>query len=113
MQRGIISFQRSYLEEKSKDLEKENLKLKASNKTTSKLSQDNRRLNSLWSSVNLDPNRYLIAKKNFTYSNEYQPTLILNIDQQQKAKQNSAVISDRGLTGRVTKNWNFFQQRSC
>ena len=96
-------FSRSYLEEKLKDLEKENLKLKASNKITSKLSADITRLNSLWSSVNLDPNRYLIAKKNFLSSNEYQPTLILNIDQQQKVKQNSAVLSDRGLIGRVTK----------
>ena len=96
-------FSRSYLEEKLKDLEKENLKLKASNKITSKLSLDITRLNSLWSAVNLDLNRYLIAKKNFLSSNEYQPTLILNIDQQQKVKQNSAVLSDRGLIGRVTK----------
>ena len=42
-------FSRSYLEEKLKDLEKENLKLKASNKITSKLSLDITRLNSLWS----------------------------------------------------------------
>ena len=40
-------FSRSYLEEKLKDLEEENLKLKATNKTISKLSQDNIRLNSM------------------------------------------------------------------
>ena len=60
-------FSRSYLEEKLKDLEEENLKLKASNKITSKLSQDNIRLNSLWSSVNLDLNSFLIAKKKIFY----------------------------------------------
>ena len=96
-------FSRSYLEEKLKDLEEENLKLKATNKTISKLSQDNIRLNSLWSSVNLDLDSFLIAKKNFLSSNEYQPMLILSIGQQQKVKQNSAVISDLGLIGRVTK----------
>ena len=105
-------FSRSYLEEKLKDLEEENLKLKATNKTISKLSQDNIRLNSLWSSVNLDLNSFLIAKKNFLSSNEYQPMLILSIGQQQKVKQNSAVISDLGLIGRVTKI-GLFQQRSC
>ena len=96
-------FSRSYLEEKLKDLEEENLKLKATNKTISKLSLDNIRLNSLWSSVNLDLDSFLIAKKNFLSSNEYQPMLILSIGQQQKVKQNSAVISDLGLIGRVTK----------
>ena len=80
---------------------KENLKLKASNKIASKLSADITRLNSLWASVNLDPNRYLIAKKNFLSSNEYQPLLILNVENSKDVKENSAVLTDTGLIGRV------------
>lgn len=94
---------RSSIEDKLRNLEEENLKLKAINQFIIKLSRDNQKLNSLWSSKDLESNKLIISKKNFLSSNEYQPLLILNVENSKDVKENSAVLTDTGLIGRVNK----------
>ncbi len=90
------------LEKKVQSLQEENLKLKATNQFMEKISIDNSKLNALWSSLSIDKERFLISKKRFLSSNEYQPLLVLDINSKQTIKKNSAVVSEQGLAGRVS-----------
>ena len=92
---------RQTLDEKVEILEQENLRLEAINKSLEKLSIDFNKLNSLWSSASIDKDRFLISKKNFLSSNEYQPLLVLDINQGQNITINDAVLSEQGLVGRI------------
>ena len=56
----------------------------------------------MWSSLSIDKERFLISKKSFLSSNEYQPLLVLDINSRQVVKKDSAVVSEEGLTGRVS-----------
>ena len=98
---------RQTLQDKVRYLEQENLKLQTINNSLEKLSIDINKLNSLWSSTIIDRDRFLIAKKNFLSSNEYQPLLVLDINQNQNLAVNNAVLSDQGLIGRI-KNIGLF-----
>ena len=95
---------RQSLEEKVELLERENFKLEAINNSLDKLSIDLHKINSLRSSANLDldDEQFLISKKNFLSSNEYQPLLVLDVDHDNNLKINNAVLSEEGLVGRVT-----------
>ena len=68
------------LEKKVQSLQEENLKLKATNQFMEKISIDNSKLNALWSSLSIAKERFLISKKSFLSSNEYQPLLVLDIN---------------------------------
>ena len=96
----FISF-RVDLEKKVQSLREENLKLKAANQFMEKISIDNSKLNALWSSSSIDKERFLISKKSFLSSNEYQPLLVLDINSKQTVKKDSAVVSEHGLAGRL------------
>ena len=89
------------LDEKVEILEQENLRLEAINKSLEKLSIDFNKINSLWSSASIDKDRFLISKKNFLSSNEYQPLLVLDINQGKNITINDAVLSEQGLVGRI------------
>ena len=97
----VFFSSRQNLNEKIIFLEQENFKLKAINNSLNKLSLDLNKVNSLWSSTSLDKEKFLISKKNFLSSNEYQPLLVVDIDQDQNLSVNSAVISSQGLVGRI------------
>ena len=99
---NLFFSSRVNLEKKVQSLEEENLKLKATNQFMEKISIDNRKLNALWSSLSIDKDRFLISKKGFLSSNEYQPLLVLDINSKQIVKKDSAVVSEQGLTGRVS-----------
>ncbi len=90
------------LEKKLQSLQEENLKLKATNQFMDKLSIDNSKLNALWSSLSIDKERFLISKKSFLSSNEYQPLLVLDINNKQSVKKDNAVVSEKGLAGRIS-----------
>ena len=99
---NLFFSSRVNLEKKVQSLQEENLKLKATNKFMEKISIDNSKLNVLWSSLSIDKERFLISKKSFLSSNEYQPLLVLDINSRQVVKKDSAVVSEEGLTGRVS-----------
>ena len=99
---NLFFSSRTNLEKKLQSLQKENLKLKATNQFMEKISIDNNKLNALWSSLTIDKERFLISKKSFLSSNEYQPLLVLDINSKQIVKKDSAVVSEQGLTGRVS-----------
>ena len=99
---NIYLSSRVSLEKKLQSLQEENLKLKATNQFMEKISIDNSKLNALWSSLSIDKERFLISKKGFLSSNEYQPLLVLDINSKQIVKKDSAVVSEQGLTGRVS-----------
>ena len=101
---AVFFTSRQSLEEKVELLERENFKLEAINNSLDKLSIDLRKINSLRSSANLDldDELFLISKKNFLSSNEYQPLLVLDVDHDNNLKINNAVLSEEGLVGRVT-----------
>lgn len=99
---NLFFSSRVNLEKKVQSLEEENLKLKAANQFMEKISIDNSKLNALWSSLSIDKERFLISKKSFLSSNEYQPLLVLDINSKQIVKKDSAVVSDQGLAGRVS-----------
>ena len=99
---NLFFSSRTNLEKKLQSLQKENLKLKATNQFMEKISIDNSKLNSLWSSLTIDKERFLISKKSFLSSNEYQPLLVLDINSKQIVKKESAVVSEQGLAGRVS-----------
>ena len=99
---NLFFSSRTNLEKKLQSLQKENLKLKATNQFMEKISIDNSKLNALWSSLSIDKERFLISKKSFLSSNEYQPLLVLDINSKQIVKKDSAVVSEQGLTGRVS-----------
>jgi len=99
---NIFLSSRVNLEKKLQSLQEENLKLKATNQFMEKISIDNSKLNSLWSSLSIDKERFLISKKVFLSSNEYQPLLVLDINRKQIIKKDSAVVSEKGLAGRVS-----------
>ena len=98
---NLFFSSRTNLEKKLQSLQKENLKLKATNQFMEKISIDNSKLNALWSSLTIDKERFLISKKSFLSSNEYQPLLVLDINKQ-IIKKDSAVVSEQGLAGRVS-----------
>ena len=99
---NLFFSSRTNLEKKLQSLQKENLKLKATNQFMEKISIDNSKLNALWSSLSIDKERFLISKKSFLSSNEYQPLLVLDINSKQIVKKDSAVVSEQGLAGRVS-----------
>ena len=99
---NLFFTSRTNLEKKLQSLQKENLKLKATNQFMEKISIDNNKLNALWSSLTIDKERFLISKKSFLSSNEYQPLLVLDINSKQIVKKDSAVVSEQGLAGRVS-----------
>ena len=99
---NLFFSSRTNLEKKLQSLQKENLKLKATNQFMEKISIDNSKLNALWSSLTIDKERFLISKKSFLSSNEYQPLLVLDIKSKQIIKKDSAVVSEQGLAGRVS-----------
>ena len=99
---NLFFSSRVNLEKKVQSLEEENLKLKAANQFMEKISIDNSKLNALWSSLSIDKERFLISKKSFLSSNEYQPLLVLDIDSKQTVKKDGAVVSEKGLAGRVS-----------
>ena len=99
---NLFFSSRTNLEKKLQSLQKENLKLKATNQFMEKISIDNSKLNTLWSSLTIDKERFLISKKSFLSSNEYQPLLVLDINSKQIVKKDSAVVSEQGLAGRVS-----------
>ena len=99
---NLFFSSRVNLEKKVQSLQEENLKLKATNQFMEKISIDNSKLNALWSSLSIDKERFLISKKSFLSSNEYQPLLVLDINSRQVVKKDSAVVSEEGLTGRVS-----------
>ena len=98
---NVFFSSRTNLEKKLQSLQKENLKLKATNQFMEKISIDNNKLNALWSSLTIDKERFLISKKSFLSSNEYQPLLVLDINSKQIVK-DDAVVSEQGLAGRVS-----------
>ena len=98
---NLFFSSRINLEKKLLSLQEENLKLKATNQFMEKISIDNSKLNALWSSLTIDKERFLISKKSFLSSNEYQPLLVLDINKQ-IVKKDSAVVSEQGLAGRVS-----------
>jgi len=98
---NLFFSSRTNLEKKLQSLQKENLKLKATNQFMEKISIDNSKLNALWSSLTIDKERFLISKKSFLSSNEYQPLLVLDINSKQIVK-DDAVVSEQGLAGRVS-----------
>ena len=99
---NLFFSSRVNLEKKVQSLQEENLKLKATNQFMEKISIDNSKLNVLWSSLSIDKERFLISKKSFLSSNEYQPLLVLDINSKQTIKKDSAVVSEQGLAGRVS-----------
>jgi len=99
---NLFFSSRVNLEKKVQSLQEENLKLKATNQFMEKISIDNSKLNALWSSLSIDKERFLISKKSFLSSNEYQPLLVLDINSKQIVKKDSAVVSEQGLAGRVS-----------
>ena len=99
---NLFFSSRVNLEKKVQSLQEENLKLKATNQFMEKISIDNSKLNALWSSLTIDKERFLISKKSFLSSNEYQPLLVLDINSKQIVKKDSAVVSEQGLAGRVS-----------
>ena len=99
---NLFFSSRTNLEKKLQSLQKENLKLKATNQFMEKISIDNSKLNALWSSLTIDKERFLISKKSFLSFNEYQPFLVLDINSKQIIKKDSAVVSEQGLAGRVS-----------
>ena len=89
------------LQRKVDTLEEENLKLKVSNEYLQKLSIDLSKLNTLWSSIDIQKDRFMISEKNFLSSNTFQPMLVLTIQDPKEIEKNSPVISEQGLVGRV------------
>ena len=98
---NLFFSSRANLERKVKSLQEENLKLKATNQFMEKIANDNSKLNALWSSLSIDKERFLISKKSFLSSSEYQPLLVLDISRKQTVKKDSAVVSEQGLAGRI------------
>ena len=89
------------LQRKVDVLEEENLKLKVSNEYLQKLSIDLSKLNTLWSSIDIQKDRFVISEKNFLSSNTFQPMLVLTIQDPKEIEKNSPVISEQGLVGRI------------
>ena len=99
---NLFFSSRVNLEKKVQSLQEENLKLKATNQFMEKISIDNSKLNALWSSLSIAKERFLISKKSFLSSNEYQPLLVLDINSRQAVEKDNAVVSEQGLAGRVS-----------
>ena len=89
------------LQRKVDALEEENLKLKVSNEYLQKLSIELSKLNTLWSSIDIQKDRFVISEKNFLSSNTFQPMLVLTIQDPKEIEKNSPVISEQGLVGRI------------
>jgi len=98
---SIFFSTRNSLDEEIQQLRKENLKLKAANQYTQKLSSDVNRLNKLWSASSVNKERLIISKKSYLSSNVYQPLLVIDISKTDEIRTNNAVLSEEGLVGRV------------
>ena len=75
--------------------------MKVSNEYLQKLSIDLSKLNTLWSSIDIQKDRFVISEKNFLSSNTFQPMLVLTIQDPKEIEKNSPVISEQGLVGRI------------
>ena len=83
-------------------LEQENLKLKSINSLMNEISFENRRFNSLEESIEDNPNNYYLVKKKFLSTNDLKPTMTVGINSREEAfTKNNAVLSEKGLLGRV------------
>jgi len=83
-------------------LEQENLKLKSINSLMNEISFENRRFNSLEESIKDNPNNYYLVKKKFLSTNDLKPTMTVGINSREEAfTKNNAVLSEKGLLGRV------------
>tara|TARA_B100001173_G_scaffold298862_1_gene296857 strand:- start:74 stop:928 length:855 start_codon:yes stop_codon:yes gene_type:complete len=82
-------------------LEQENKKLKVINQFFEKVSLENEELSSLWSSARLNLNNYSFAKKRSISSNEFQPTLTVDIGRKSDAGINDVLLSPSGLVGKL------------
>ncbi len=70
---------RSQLKLSLEQAELENKKLKVINQFLEKVSKENEELNSLWSSARLNFDNYSFARKRSISSNEFQPTLTVDV----------------------------------
>ena len=97
-----ISFfsSRANLEQEIKTLEEENLKLKGINLTLNNISNEVEKLNKLWS-ANKNLDNLQISKKVYLSSNEFQPLLVLGIQNGEEIKVDNSVISSQSLVGRI------------
>lgn len=97
-----ISFfsSRANLEQEIKTLEEENLKLKGINLTLNNISNEVEKLNKLWS-ANKNLDNLQISKKVYLSSNEFQPLLVLGIQNGEEIKVDNIVISSQSLVGRI------------
>tara|TARA_Y100000768_G_scaffold122029_1_gene90188 strand:+ start:2428 stop:3279 length:852 start_codon:yes stop_codon:yes gene_type:complete len=97
-----ISFfsSRANLEQQIKTLEEENLKLKGINLTLNNISNEVEKLNKLWS-ANKNLDNLQISKKVYLSSNEFQPLLVLGIQNGKEIKVDNSVISSQSLVGRI------------
>ena len=84
-----------------KSLEEEIVKLKVTNKYLENISEDNKELNSLWSSAKIKKDNYLLTEKYSLSSNIFQPALVLRIQATMDINKNDPVLTEQGLIGRV------------
>ena len=92
---------RSQLKLSLEQAELENKKLKVINQFLEKVSKENEELNSLWSSARLNFDNYSFARKRSISSNEFQPTLIVDIGSKSDAGINDVLLSPNGLVGKL------------
>jgi len=82
-------------------VEEENKKLQVINQFLEKVSKENEELNSLWSSARLNFDNYSFARKRSISSNEFQPSLTVDIGRNSGAGINDALLTQKGLLGKV------------
>ena len=82
-------------------VEEENKKLQVINQFLEKVSKENEELNSLWSSARLNFDNYSFARKRSISSNEFQPTLTVDIGRKSDADINDVLLSPSGLVGKL------------
>jgi rod shape-determining protein MreC len=83
------------------ELEQENIKLKSINSLMNEISFENRRLKSLKDSIEGNLNNYYLVKKKFLSTNDLKPVLTVGINSTQEVLTNNAVLSEKGLLGRI------------
>ncbi len=92
---------RSQLKLSLEQAQEENRKLKVINQFLEKVSNENKELNTLWSSARLNFDNYTFARKRSISSNEFQPLLIVDIADISNAEINDVLLSPSGLVGKV------------
>tara|TARA_B100001996_G_C18532799_1_gene543758 strand:- start:163 stop:906 length:744 start_codon:yes stop_codon:yes gene_type:complete len=92
---------RSQLKLSLEQVQQENKKLQVINQFLEKVSNENKELNTLWSSARLNLDNYTFAKKRSISSNEFQPLLIVDIADKSHAEINDVLLSPRGLIGKI------------